>query len=122
MQAKGIEATVDSLREEYEFKNESNGMGDMSGDDYDTDEYEDDHAARDDTDEIIDVVGEEEVSVSSESCEHADSDQKPDERQVKNTPCNSPASFSIESILSPVVKDSAASNSTRSYQNVISIC
>ena len=114
-QAKGIEVTIDSLRQEYELKKESGGVGGVSGDDDDDDDdddEEDDDVVGDDTDEIIDVVGEEGEGVSSESWEHAVSDNKPNESQEKN-PSNPRASFSIDSILSTVVvtKESATQES-----------
>ena len=102
-QAKGIEVTIDSLREEYELKRESGGVSGEDDDDDDDGDDEDDDVAGDDTDEIIDVVGEEGVGFSSESWKHAVSDNKPNEAQERKNPSNPRASFSIDSILSTVV-------------------
>ena len=97
------------MREEYELKKDSDGLGGVSGDDDDDDDDDDndDEDDDDDPDSIIDVVGEEVVGVGSESWEHAVSDNEFDAGQGREKPCNPRSSFSIDSILSTVVTNAS---------------
>ena len=100
-QAKGIKVTIESLREEHELKKDDGEVA-MSEDDDDEDDV-----GGEDTDEIIDVVGEEGVGIRREMSyetryKHALSDNEPNEAPAhqRRKPSHARASFSIYSLLS----------------------